>query len=96
MALHPRSIVFYSAYVLGWTTAISTGGAVLGAIIFPIVGTLAGMDMTVPAMIKSGARQIGFLTFIWAFGIAVVMAFQHAHRRRRAQVPSASSSANEG
>ena len=94
-----RSILFYIGYVLGWTAAISAGGAVVGAILFPIVGSLIGKEMTVTAMILSGARQIGFLTFIWAFGIAVVMAFQRAYKKRHphdSPPPSPSSSANDG
>lgn len=94
-----RTSLFYCGYVLLWSTIITAGGAVAGAIVFPLVGTLAGMDMTVAAMALSGARQIGFLTFIWAVGIAIVMAFQHAYRRRRRTAqPAASSppSTNEG
>jgi len=94
-----RSALFYVGYVLLWSVVITTGGAIVGAIVFPIVGTLAGMDMTAAAMALSGARQIGFLTFIWAVGIAIVMAFQHAYRcrqaRAQASAPSASS-ANDG
>jgi hypothetical protein len=98
-AFTASSVLFYVGYVLGWTVAISAGGAVVGAILFPLVGLLIGKDMTVSAMILSGARQIGFLTFIWAFGIAVVMAFQRAYKRRHShpvRPPSPSSSANEG
>lgn len=93
---HPRTLLFYSGYVLFWSTVITVGGAIVGAILFPLVGTLAGMDMTAGAMALSGARQIGFLTFIWAVGIAIVMAFQRAHRLRRSQAPGRSSSENDG
>jgi hypothetical protein len=72
----------YCGYVLLWSTIITAGGAVVGAVVFPLVGSLAGMEMTATAMALSGARQLGFLTFIWAVGIAIVMAFQHAHRQR--------------
>lgn len=88
--------LFYCGYVLLWSCLITAGGALVGAIIFPIVGTLAGMDLTTAEMIVSGARQLGFLTFIWAVGIAIVMAFQRAHRRRRAQPPADSSLPNDG
>jgi uncharacterized transporter YbjL len=91
-----RTLLFYCGYVLLWSAIITAGGAVVGAIVFPLVGTLAGMDMTASAMALSGARQLGFLTFIWAVGIAIVMAFQHAHRRRRAQASASSSSTNDG
>lgn len=94
-----RTIVFYGGYVLLWSVIITAGGAVVGAVVFPVVGTLAGMDMTGAAMALSGARQIGFLTFIWAVGIAIVMAFQHAYRRRRRTAQpavSSPSSPNDG
>lgn len=95
-----RKALFYVGYVVLWSVIITAGGALVGSIAFPIVGSLASMEMTVPAMALSGARQIGFLTFIWAVGIAIVMAFQHAHRRRAAQRPpggpAASSAAKDG
>lgn len=87
MALSPRTALFYCGYVLGWSLLITLGGGLVGAIVFPIVGLLAGYEATVPAMIWSGAWQIAFLTFIWAFGGAIVMAFNHAHRRRSAAGP---------
>jgi len=92
-----RTSLFYVGYVLLWTVIITAGGAVVGAVVFPIVGLLAKVEMTVAAMVWSGARQLGFLTFIWSVGIAIVMAFQHAHRRRaQAAPPSDSSSTNAG
>jgi uncharacterized transporter YbjL len=92
-----RTLLFYCGYVLLWSALITLGGAVAGAVVFPLVGSLAGMDITPAAMALSGARQLGFLTFIWAVGIAIVMAFQHAHRRSRAQAPARSpSSTNDG
>jgi uncharacterized transporter YbjL len=95
-----RTLLFYCGYVLLWSTIITAGGAVVGSIVFPLVGTLAGMDMTAGAMALSGARQLGFLAFIWAVGIAIVMAFQHAHRHRRQRgvqdAPPSSSSTNDG
>lgn len=96
--VHPA--FFYTGYVLLWSLIITAGGALVGAVVFPIVGTLGSVEMSAGAMAWSGARQLGFLTFIWAVGIAIVMAFQHAHRRRQAQreLPgrSAPSPAKEG
>jgi len=91
-----RTALFYFGYVLFWSAMITLGGALVGSVIFPVVGSLAGMDLTVGEMARNGARQIGFLTFIWAVGIAIVMAFQRAHRLSRAQRPSGSSPANDG
>ncbi len=84
-----RTGFFYCSYVALWSALITLGGAVVGAIIFPLVGTLADVAMSARDMALSGARQLGFLAFIWAVGIAIVMAFQHAHRRRQAQRPAA-------
>ncbi len=91
-----RTGLFYCGYVLLWSTMITLGGALVGSVIFPVVGSLAGMDLTAGEMARNGARQLGFLTFIWAVGIAIVMAFQRAHRLRHAQRPAGSSPANDG
>lgn len=95
-----QTALFYCGFVLLWSAIITAGGAVVGAILFPLVGRLAGMDLTIPAMVLSGARQIGFLTFIWAPGIAIVMAFQRAYRLRHGQRPgtasAVSSAENDG
>ena len=96
-----RTILFYCGYVLLWSAIITAGGAVAGAIIFPLVGTLGHSEMSATAMALSGARQLGFLAFIWAVGIAIVMAFHRAYRRRPDQrpapaSPTSSSAENEG
>lgn len=80
-----RTALFYCGYVLLWSAIITAGGAVVGAIVFPLVGTLGHAEMSAGAMALSGARQLGFLAFIWAVGIAIVMAFHRAYRRGRGQ-----------
>lgn len=95
-----RTALFYCGFVLLWSTLITLGGAFVGAVAFPLIGTLAGVAMGTGDMALSGARQLGFLAFIWAVGIAIVMAFQHAHRRRQVQrptgAPAASSAEKDG
>lgn len=78
-----RQILFYAGYITGWTVAITAAGALLGAIIFPLVGVIFGRDATPATMALSGARNLGFLAFVWAPGTAIVLAFRHGFRRRK-------------
>ena len=78
-----RQIPFYLWYVVRWTVVITAGGALVGAIFFPVVGALAGISGSATSHLIAGAKNLGFLTFVWAPGIAIVMAFDHAYKRRR-------------
>jgi len=78
-----RQSLFYAGYVAGWTIGITAAGALVGLIVFPIAGVIFSRDTPLPDMALSGARNLGFLAFVWAPGTAIVLAFRHAFRRRR-------------
>jgi hypothetical protein len=78
-----RGILFYVAYVTAWTAVIVVAGALVGAVSFPLVGAFAGLPRSAAGLALSGARQLAFLAFVWAPGIAIVMAFHHAWRSRQ-------------
>lgn len=78
-----RQILFYAGFIAAWTIAITGAGALLGGIIFPLVGLIVDRDTTLAAMALSGARNLGFFAFVWAPGTAIVLAFRHAFRRRK-------------
>lgn len=71
------------AFVLGWTAVIVAGGALVGALVFPLVGLAIDSPRDVTSLAGSGAKQLGFFAFIWAPGIAIVLAFQRAWRSRQ-------------
>lgn len=76
-------ILYYSWFVLRWTVVITAGGALLGGVIFPIVGWIAGTEGDSVSHMLAGVKNLGFLTFIWAPGISIVMAFAHAYKRHQ-------------
>ncbi len=63
-------------------------GALLGAIIFPIVGTLSGAHKSTAELVLFGAKTLGFYFFVWAPGIALVREFMRAAKLRRADPPA--------
>lgn len=58
-------------------------GALLGAIIFPLVGPWGGLHKSRDEMILLGARTGGFFFLVWAPGVALVRAFMRAATLRR-------------
>jgi hypothetical protein len=78
-----RNVCFYVGYVVAWIVAIVATGAAVGAISFPLVGWLAGSSRSAASHALSGARQLAFLAFIWAPGIAIVLAIRRAWERRQ-------------
>lgn len=57
-----------------------SGGALTGALLFLVVGTLAGMDYSATEMLISGAKNGGFYLLIWSPGIAMILCFMKAYK----------------
>lgn len=57
-------------------------GALLGAVIFPLVGPLGGAYKTRDELVVIGARTGGFFFLVWAPGIALVRQFMRAAKNR--------------
>lgn len=68
----------------GWVALIVAVGALIGAVLFPLIGSLAGMDYTVAAMLRRGVFDGGFYALIWAPGAAFVICVVQSRRRGRA------------
>lgn len=60
-------------------------GALLGAVIFPIVGKLGGAHKTTEELVVFGAKTLGFYFFVWAPGIALVREFWRAGNKPAAK-----------
>ncbi|HEX9785740.1 MAG TPA: hypothetical protein VGA56_23785 [Opitutaceae bacterium] len=73
----------YLYFFLGWTLGITAGGAIIGAISFPLVGSLLGAEGSSWELTLSGARDLAFLAFIWAPGTAIVLCFHRIYRDRQ-------------
>jgi hypothetical protein len=80
-------ILRYLALFSGWTVAIIAGGAMVGAVVFPLAGALIGADSGIAELAANGARKLGFLSFVWAPGIALVVCFHRAYLDRNRRSP---------
>lgn len=67
--------------VLGMTLT----GAMLGAVVFPLVGFLAGMQLGIGEMFRNGLRDGGFYALIWAPGVSFVACFMIARGNQKNQ-----------
>jgi len=75
----------WAVYFLFWLVVIVVGGAIVGAVSFPLLGPVFGSKLTPLQHTIAGARHLGFIALIWAPGIALVLSFVRAHRRKTPQ-----------
>lgn len=68
---------------MGYTLGIIGLGTILGAILFPLVGHLAGVDKTTLSLISMGIYDGGFYAMIWAPGTALVICVYLAGEARK-------------
>ncbi len=73
----------WSVYFLFWLLAIVGGGALIGAIGFPLLGPVFGSTLSPLEHATTGARHLGFITLIWAPGIALVLCVRRAYRNKQ-------------
>ncbi|MCH8475932.1 MAG: hypothetical protein LAT55_11985 [Opitutales bacterium] len=85
----PIIILSYSLAGIKWifhfivyTAGFIAFGALAGAILFPLVGTLLGMDLTISQMIVNGARDGGFYFTMWGPGLGFVYTIVQVHDAR--------------
>ena len=57
-------------------------GGLSGALLFPLVGSLLGVDYSLAEMSISGLKDGAFLALIWAPGTAFVVCLMRAHGKR--------------
>jgi hypothetical protein len=65
------------------TFLMVAAGALLGAVLFPVIGALAGKASPSGALALAGARNLGFYALVWAPGTAIVLTVILEARRRR-------------
>lgn len=73
----------WAPHFLVWVLGIIALGAILGSLIFPLVGILAGFEKTPGELALNGARTLGFYFMVWAPGIALVVTVKNAYERRQ-------------
>ena len=73
----------WAPHFLVWTLGIIALGAVLGMVIFPAVGLIAGSEKPASVLALTGARTLGFYFMVWAPGIGLVLTVKNEYERRR-------------
>lgn len=74
-----RTILYWVGFVLAVSLLIMAVGAVLGTLIWVVVGALAGAERTLGQLAQDGA-YIGYrYARVWAGGIAIILAFVKAY-----------------
>jgi hypothetical protein len=82
----------WTLYFLTWVAGLTGAGALVGAISFPLLGLVFDWKFTSVQLAINGARNLGFLLFVWAVPIAAIACVIRAHRRRTTEpVPSSRS-----
>ena len=75
----------WTVYFLFWLFAVIGGGALIGAISFPLVGPVFGSTLPPLEHALTGARHLGFIAMIWAPGIALVLCVRRTYRNKQAR-----------
>lgn len=66
---------------IGFALGICFAGALAGGLLFPVAGSLLGMDLPLAEMLRNGLFDGGFLALIWAPGASFVICLMLAHRQ---------------
>ncbi|MFT3870029.1 MAG: hypothetical protein QM715_16400 [Nibricoccus sp.] len=75
----------WAVYFIVWLLAVVGGGALVGAVSFPLLGPLFGSDHSVFSHVVAGARHLGFIALVWAPGIALVACVIRAKQNKSRQ-----------
>lgn len=80
-----RTVGYWWLLWQGYTAGITLAGALLGVGLFAIFGPLVTESYTLPHLMREGARAVGFIAFVWAPGLSIVLCAITAHRRQQAR-----------
>jgi hypothetical protein len=69
---------------LKWTIGVTALGAVVGAIVFPLVGLIWDTPYTPSELVMNGIKILGFFFGIWAPGIGLVMTVKAVYEAKKA------------
>jgi len=61
-------------------------GTILGAILYPLVGSLLQFKYLLMAMTEKGMLDLSFFALVWTPGGAIVLCFIKAHRKKLSDV----------
>lgn len=78
-----RTALLWFLRWLGLTLGGILAGGLLGTLLFPVFGTLLGMDLSIGEMARHGFHDGAFYLTIWAPGGCFILCAMWAHRRRQ-------------
>ena len=76
----PRFYAYWVVRFFLYLFLITLTGGILGSVLFPLVGTLLGMDYPLWVMIRRGFLDLAFYFFIWAPAISLVICIMQARK----------------
>ena len=77
---------FWAARVAGFfltVLGLCALGGLLGGIVFPLAGRLAGAHSSHESMVVAGVKSGAFIFMVWAPGVALVREFIRGAKARR-------------
>lgn len=77
---------FWAARVAGFLLTVlglCALGGLLGGVVFPIAGRLAGAHSSHDEMVVAGVKSGAFIFMVWAPGVALVREFVRGAKARR-------------
>ena len=77
---------YWMALFLGYMLSIIFVGTFLGAILYPLVGSLLRFNYSLIYMTQKGMADLSFFALVWAPGGAIVLCFIKAHRKKLSEV----------
>ena len=82
MKKYLKITTYWMALFVGYTLSIILAGAVLGAILYPLVGSLFNFNYSLISMTQKGMTDLSFFALVWAPGGAIVLCFIKAHHKK--------------
>ena len=77
---------YWMALFFGYMLSIIFMGTVLGAILYPLVGSLLRFNYSLISMTQKGMADLSFFALFWAPGGAIVLCFVKVHRKKLSKV----------
>lgn len=81
-----KTAAYWMSLFLSYTLSIILVGAIVGAILYPLVGSLLRFNYSLMFMTQKGMADLSFFALVWAPGGAIVLCFIKAHRKKESKI----------
>ena len=85
MIKYLKSGAYWMSLFLGYMLSIILVGTIVGAILYPLVGSLLRFNHSLIFMTQKGMAELSLFALVWAPGGAIVFCFIKAHRKKRSE-----------